>query len=79
MRALTFLTKCKFSVDYYKIANFGEDLSELRNITRKFAEQEVAPLAHKTDVEDKFPNELWKKFGELGLLGVTTPAKYGGS
>lgn len=39
----------------------------------------MAPLAHKTDVEDQFPNQLWRKFGELGLLGITTQAKYGGS
>lgn len=79
MRVLTTLARNRFSVDFYKIANFGEDLQQLRQITRKFADQEVAPLAHKTDVEDKFPNHLWKKFGELGLLGITTPAKYGGS
>lgn len=79
MRALTFLSKRRFAVDFQKIANFNEDLTELREMTRKFVEQEVAPLAHKTDVEDKFPNHLWRKFGELGLLGVTTPAKYGGS
>jgi isovaleryl-CoA dehydrogenase len=48
-------------------------------MTKKFVDQEVAPLAQKTDVEDQFPNHLWTKFGELGLLGMTTPAKYGGS
>ena len=63
MRAITFLCRNKFSVDFHKISNFGEDLTELRDITRKFVEQEVAPLAHKTDVEDKFPNHLWRKFG----------------
>ena len=79
LRALTHLTRNKFGVDFLKISNFSEDLTELQQVTRKFAEQEVAPLAHKTDVEDQFPMHLWKKFGELGLLGVTTPAKYGGS
>ena len=39
----------------------------------------MAPLAQKTDIEDKFPHHLWREFGELGLLGMTTPAKYGGS
>lgn len=46
---------------------------------RRFAEEKVGPLAEKTDIEDKFPNHLWKEFGETGLLGVTTSAKYGGS
>jgi isovaleryl-CoA dehydrogenase len=46
---------------------------------RKFADKSVAPLAQKTDIEDKFPHHLWREFGELGLLGMTTPAKYGGS
>lgn len=79
MRALTTIMRNKFAVDYHKISNFNEDLTELRSITKKFADQEIAPLAHKVDVEDKFPNHLWRKFGELGLLGMTTPAKYGGS
>ena len=79
MRGITFLARRAFSIDYHRIANFSGDIQELRQITRKFAEQEVAPLAHKTDVEDKFPAHLWQKFGELGLLGVTTPAEYGGS
>ena len=48
-------------------------------MTKKFADQEIAPLAHKVDVEDKFPMHLWRKFGELGLLGMTTPTKYGGT
>lgn len=79
MRALGFLNRFKFSIDYHRISNFDSDLLELREIARKFAEQEVAPIAHKTDVENNFPAHLWRKFGDLGLLGVTTPAKYGGS
>lgn len=79
MRALTYIAKRRFAVDYFKIGNFSEDLQELHAITKKFADQEVAPLARKVDVEDKFPNHLWKKFGELGLLGITTPSQYGGS
>lgn len=79
MKSLTLFNRFRFAVDFHRISCFNEDLISLREITRKFADQEVAPLAHKTDVEDKFPHHLWKKFGELGLLGVTTPAKYGGS
>jgi isovaleryl-CoA dehydrogenase len=79
IRALTHITRKSFGVDFYKIANFGEDLTELQQVAKKFADQEIAPLAHKVDVEDKFPNELWKKFGSLGLLGMTTPTQYGGT
>lgn len=35
-------------------------------------------MAEKTDKENQFPNHLWKKFGEMGLLGITSPPEYGG-
>ena len=60
IRALSYVSKCRFSIDYHRIANFDSDLHELRGIVRKFADQKVAPLAHKTDVEDKFPHHLWR-------------------
>lgn len=46
---------------------------------RKFCDSTVAPLAVETDRKNEFPNHLWKEFGEMGLLGATVPAKYGGS
>ena len=67
------------STNCYHIANFDPELQELQAIVRKFATEKVAPLADKIDKEDKFPNHLWKEFGELGILGVTTLAEYGGS
>ena len=39
----------------------------------------MAPLAAKVDKEDQFPQHLWKEFGEMGILGVTTSSEYGGS
>lgn len=39
MRALTFLSKNRFAVDFHQISNFGEDLQELRQITKKFVDQ----------------------------------------
>ena len=64
-----------FSVpNYWSIANFDPELQELQKAVRRFAEEKVAPLAAKTDLEDKFPAHLWREFGDLGILGVTTPS-----
>jgi len=39
----------------------------------------VAPLARETDLNNAFPNHLWREFGDMGLLGITVPGEYGGS
>lgn len=57
----------------------GEEIDMLRDMVKKFAAEHIAPIAEKTDVENEFPNDLWPKLGELGLLGITAPAEYGGS
>ena len=41
--------------------------------------EEIAPFAEETDVSNEFPMHLWKKFGELGLNGMTVEEEYGGS
>ncbi|MDM4771060.1 isovaleryl-CoA dehydrogenase [Solimonas sp. SE-A11] len=65
----------------YKSLNFdlGEDIDQLREATQRFAAGEVAPLAAQADHENAFPNQLWRKFGELGLLGLTVEEEYGGT
>ena len=57
----------------------GEELDLLRESVRGFAEKEIAPRADLIDRENVFPNDLWRKFGDMGLLGVTIPTEYGGS
>src|SRR2546426_3663368 len=58
-------------------------LTETQEITRKtvrdFAEQEIIPRSHEFDESQEFPNDWAKKMGELGLLGVFVPEKYGGA
>ncbi|CAK92741.1 unnamed protein product (macronuclear) [Paramecium tetraurelia] len=61
------------------IANLPPEVEELRSHVAKFANEEVAPLADKADEEGKFPPHLWRKMGDLGLLGATVNPAYGGS
>ena len=66
---------------FFHSMNFsiGNDNEVLRDTVYKFAQKEIAPIADQIDKENSFPNHLWKKFGELGLLGITASPKYGGS
>ncbi len=56
-----------------------ETVERLRESVRAFAEVEIAPLAAEIDRNNAFPNQLWRKLGALGLLGITAPIAHGGS
>ena len=57
----------------------GESVDLLRDSVKRFAEKEIAPIAAKVDRENAFPNDMWRKLGDLGLLGITVEEDYGGS
>jgi isovaleryl-CoA dehydrogenase len=57
----------------------GDDIDALRDAVRSFAQGEIAPLAAEADRSDRFPMHLWRKMGELGVLGITVPESYGGA
>jgi isovaleryl-CoA dehydrogenase len=59
--------------------DLGSDIDQLREATAQFAAREIAPLADKADRDNAFPNALWPKLGELGVLGLTVEEDYGGT
>ncbi|WP_027967493.1 isovaleryl-CoA dehydrogenase [Halomonas halocynthiae] len=65
----------------YAPLDFGldETLVMLREQVNAFARDEIAPRAAEIDEKNEFPNDLWKKFGDMGLLGITVPDEDGGS
>jgi isovaleryl-CoA dehydrogenase len=59
--------------------DLGEDIDALRDAVRDFAQSEIAPRAAQIDQTDQFPMDLWRKMGDLGVLGITVPEADGGA
>ncbi|MCK9283226.1 MAG: isovaleryl-CoA dehydrogenase [Rhodocyclaceae bacterium] len=59
--------------------NLGETIDMLRDSVKAFADKEIAPRAAEVDRLNEFPADLWRKFGDMGLLGMTVPEEYGGT
>jgi isovaleryl-CoA dehydrogenase len=57
----------------------GDDIDLLRSTVREFAAAEIAPRAAEVDRTNAFPMDLWRKFGDLGLLGITVAPEFGGT
>jgi len=57
----------------------GEEIGMLRDTVKAFADAEIAPRAAQIDRDNEFPADLWRKFGDLGLLGMTVPEEDGGT
>ena len=59
--------------------DLGETVDMLRQTVQAFAQNEIAPRAMEADQRAEFPHDLWRKFGALGLLGITAEEEYGGT
>jgi isovaleryl-CoA dehydrogenase len=59
--------------------DLGQDAEMIRDTVSGFAAKEVAPRAADIDRENEFPNDLWKKMGDIGILGITVEEEYGGA
>jgi len=56
-----------------------EEHRMIRRMVRDFAEKEIAPRAEEIDATDQFPDDLFRRMGQLGILGLPFPEEYGGS
>ena len=66
---------------HYPSLNFalGENIDLLRNSVQQFVAKELAPRAASIDSSNEFPMDMWRKLGDMGLLGLTVEEKCGGA
>ncbi len=63
------------------VMNFdlGDDVTALRDMVHRWAQERVKPMAAQVDLDNSFPAELWREMGDLGLLGMTVEEEFGGT
>jgi len=59
--------------------DLDDEQAEIRDMVRRFTEQEITPHAEMWDEQHYFPRATYRRIGELGLMGMTTPEEYGGT
>ncbi|GES85806.1 isovaleryl-CoA dehydrogenase, mitochondrial [Rhizophagus clarus] len=60
------------------VTGLTEEQNELREAVHQFCQKELRNRAAEIDKQNSFPMDMWKKFGDMGLLGITAPEEYGG-
>ena len=59
--------------------DLGEDVTALRDMVHRWAQERLKPMAAEIDASNAFPSELWREMGDLGLLGITVDEEFGGA
>ncbi len=67
------------NTDYGLDFDLGEEIDALRDTVRRFTDAEIAPRAADIDRSNEFPADLWRKMGDLGVLGLTVDEDQGGA
>ena len=57
----------------------GEEIDMLRDTVARFVADQITPRAAEIDATNSFPDDIWRKLGDLGLLGITAPEEVGGT